>query len=152
MDKQHLSKPFKFQRLNSLDCDRVKSIRHYSASLEAISARYSIPGVENLSNLTQLQLIGRNSPVIGLTWSPPWLGKDKTIFRAGYGIAYERFTQVKPVVINRERNIVMILRGDAINLLNKPIWGNPSFNIDSTSFGQITSANGTRSINLTARA
>ncbi len=68
------------------------------------------PGVENLNNLTQLQLIGRNSPhpgtqpwngqyhnfapVIGMTWSLPWFGKDKTIFRAGYGIAYERFTQV----------------------------------------------------------
>ena len=68
------------------------------------------PGVENLNNLTSLQLIGKNSPnpnqepwskqfhnfapVIGMTWSLPWLGRNKTIFRAGYGIAYERFTQV----------------------------------------------------------
>ena len=29
-----------------------------------------------------------------MTWALPWLGKDKTIFRAGYSIAYERFTQV----------------------------------------------------------
>jgi hypothetical protein len=57
----------------------------------------------------------------------------------------------KPVVLNRERNIVMIFRADATNLLNKPIWGNPSFNIDSTSFGQITSASGTRNVNLTLR-
>jgi hypothetical protein len=57
-----------------------------------------------------LQLIGKDSPhpdtepwskqyhnfapVIGMTWSLPWLGRDKTIFRAGYGIAYERYTQV----------------------------------------------------------
>src|SRR6202012_3127905 len=29
-----------------------------------------------------------------MTWALPWLGRDKTTFRAGYGIAYERFTQV----------------------------------------------------------
>ena len=68
------------------------------------------PGAENLSNLTQLQLIGKNSPhpgiqpwqgqyknfapVVGMTWALPWLGANKTILRAGYSIAYERFTQV----------------------------------------------------------
>jgi len=67
-------------------------------------------GVENLSNLTQLQLIGKNSPhpgiqpwnkqfknfapVVGMTWALPWLGANKTILRAGYSIAYERYTQV----------------------------------------------------------
>ena len=30
------------------------------------------------------------SPALGLSWSLPWLGKDKTVFRAGYGIAYEK--------------------------------------------------------------
>ena len=29
----------------------------------------------------------------------------------------------KPIVLNREHNIVMILRGDAINVLNKPDLG-----------------------------
>ena len=57
----------------------------------------------------------------------------------------------KPVVLNRERNIVMIFRADATNLLNKPIWGTPNLNIDSTSFGQITSASGNRNVNLTLR-
>jgi hypothetical protein len=36
-------------------------------------------------------------------------------------------------------------------LLNKPIWGTPNLNIDSTSFGQITSASGNRNVNLTLR-
>jgi hypothetical protein len=56
--------------------------------------------------LMQLQLVGKNSPnpnvlpwqpdyrdfapALGLSWSLPWLGKDKTVFRAGYGIAYEK--------------------------------------------------------------
>ncbi len=30
------------------------------------------------------------APGIGLSWSLPWFGKDKTVARAGYGIAYER--------------------------------------------------------------
>ena len=64
------------------------------------------PGVENLNNLTQLQLIGRNSPnpniqpwqpsyhnfapALGLSWGIPWLGANKTVLRLGYGIAYEK--------------------------------------------------------------
>lgn len=30
------------------------------------------------------------SPALGLSWSLPWLGKDKTVLRAGYSIGYER--------------------------------------------------------------
>ena len=30
------------------------------------------------------------SPHIGLSWSLPWFGKDKTVLRAGYSINYER--------------------------------------------------------------
>jgi hypothetical protein len=68
------------------------------------------PGTYNINNLTELEYIGKNSPhpnvnpwnnnnknfapTAGLAWSLPWLGKDKTVFRAGYGIAYERNTLV----------------------------------------------------------
>jgi hypothetical protein len=68
------------------------------------------PGVYNINNLTQTEYIGKNSPnpnvnpwnsnnknfapTIGLAWSLPWFGRDKTVFRAGYGIAYERNTLV----------------------------------------------------------
>lgn len=54
---------------------------------------------------TVLQLVGKNSnnpdtllydndwnniaPAVGLSWSLPWGGKDKTILRAGYGINYQ---------------------------------------------------------------
>lgn len=64
------------------------------------------PGNENLNNLDALQLIGRRSPnpgvqpwapiyhnfapAVGLSWGIPWLGENKTVFRAGYGIAYEQ--------------------------------------------------------------
>jgi hypothetical protein len=54
--------------------------------------------------LTTLQLVGKNSPnpgdklwrddynnfapAVGFSWSLPWWGRDKTVFRAGYGINY----------------------------------------------------------------
>src|SRR4029077_586245 len=40
------------------------------------------------------------------------------------------------------------LRADAINILNKPQWGLPSTNINSTTFGRITTATGSRVILL----
>ncbi|MBI2150151.1 MAG: TonB-dependent receptor [Acidobacteria bacterium] len=55
-------------------------------------------------SLTTLQLVGKNSPhpeqnlwgndynnfgpAVGVSWSLPWWGKDKTVFRAGYGVNF----------------------------------------------------------------
>ena len=63
------------------------------------------PGRLN-GSLTEVQLIGKRSqipntllynndwnnfaPVVGLSWSIPYFGKDKTILRAGYSMGYER--------------------------------------------------------------
>lgn len=43
------------------------------------------------------------------------------------------------------------LRADAVNVLNKPQWGNPSTNINGTTFGRITAAGGARTVTLNAR-
>ena len=59
-------------------------------------------------SLTQVELVGPGSansgrklynndwnnfsPVIGIAYSLPWFGKDKTVFRAGYSTAYERIS------------------------------------------------------------
>ena len=43
------------------------------------------------------------------------------------------------------------VRADLINVLNKPIWGNPNMNINSTQFGRITTATGNRSVTFNAR-
>jgi hypothetical protein len=43
------------------------------------------------------------------------------------------------------------IRADVINLLNKPQWGNPNTSINSTTFGRITTATGTRTITFNAR-
>ena len=56
--------------------------------------------------LTQIQLVGKHSPLpskqlygddynnfapaVGFSWSIPYFGKDKTVLRAGYSVAYER--------------------------------------------------------------
>jgi len=62
------------------------------------------PGASN-GSITKVELVGKNSPqpdkqiykndwnniapAIGVSWSLPWWGKDKTILRAGYGISYQ---------------------------------------------------------------
>jgi hypothetical protein len=43
------------------------------------------------------------------------------------------------------------LRADVVNILNKPQWGNPNTDINSSSFGRITTATGTRTVTLNAR-
>ena len=43
------------------------------------------------------------------------------------------------------------LRADAVNILNRPVWGNPSTNINGTTFGRITAALGQRLVTLNAR-
>jgi hypothetical protein len=43
------------------------------------------------------------------------------------------------------------LRADALNFLNKPQWGVPNTNINSSSFGRITSATGSRTVLVNAR-
>src|SRR5262245_23202989 len=43
------------------------------------------------------------------------------------------------------------IRADAVNVLNRPIWDNPNTDINSTTFGRITTATGSRTITLNAR-
>jgi hypothetical protein len=47
--------------------------------------------------------------------------------------------------------IKLTLRADVINLLNKPQWGNPVTDINSASFGRISSATGNRTVTFNAR-
>ncbi|HYR92336.1 MAG TPA: TonB-dependent receptor [Terriglobia bacterium] len=63
------------------------------------------PGLNN-GSLTRIELVGKNSanpqkklynndwnnfaPAVGLSWSLPYFGRDKTILRMGYSVGYER--------------------------------------------------------------
>ena len=50
------------------------------------------------------------------------------------------------------REYTFILRGEAFGVTNTPQWANPSANINSPgTFGQITSANGSRVLRLSGR-
>jgi len=65
------------------------------------------PGVSK-GSITKVELVGKNSPqpdklifnndlnnfapALGLSWSLPWWGKDKTILRAGYGVSFQGAT------------------------------------------------------------
>ncbi len=112
------------------------------------------PGVQNLpanlrtlSPLTAIQdasgkLIVAN-PQVGT------LGNLNPTFLRGPGSFALNVDLMKRVRI-RERYEVQ-LRVDAINLFNTPQWGNPNTTINSTGFGQITTATGNRLIVLGAR-
>jgi hypothetical protein len=43
------------------------------------------------------------------------------------------------------------IRADAVNVLNRPMWANPNTDINSASFGRITTAEGSRTITFNAR-
>jgi hypothetical protein len=43
------------------------------------------------------------------------------------------------------------IRADAVNILNKPIWGNPNTDVNSNLFGRITTATGSRTITISGR-
>ena len=43
------------------------------------------------------------------------------------------------------------VRADAVNVLNRPVWGNPNTDINSNAFGRITTATGARTITLSGR-
>jgi len=71
------------------------------------------PGVSGGSSMTREQLIGKNSPnadilpyrndwnnfgpAVGLSWSIPYFGKDKSVLRMGYSIIYPRATTLGQV-------------------------------------------------------
>lgn len=107
------------------------------SSLQSQNALFS---VQNASGQTILQ-----NPALGTLG-----GLGPTAYR-GLGTYTFNAQASKSIVINKERNLTLKLRADAINLLNHPFFSTPSLNIDSTSFGLITSASGTRSVNLSVR-
>jgi hypothetical protein len=113
------------------------SVKLLPSNLQSLSTLYAIQGANG-------QLLLQN-PV------PGSLGPLSPTSYRGLGTFTLNLQLSKAVTLSQERNVTLRLRADALNLLNTPIWGNPSLNIDSTSFGQITSAGGNRNVVLGAR-
>jgi hypothetical protein len=55
----------------------------------------------------------------------------------------------KKFIIDEARSFT--IRADAVNVLNRPVWGNPNTDINSNSFGRITTATGARTVTVSAR-
>jgi hypothetical protein len=112
------------------------SVANLPSNLQSLSTLFAIQGPNGLAV--------QNAPVGSVGYSDP------TMFH-GLGTYSFNVNLSKSVVLNKEHNVRMTLRADALNVLNKPIWGSPSYSINSTSFGQITSASGTRNVVVGAR-
>jgi hypothetical protein len=115
------------------------SARNLPSNLQSQSTLYAIQGANG-------QLLLQN-PVPGA------LGSLSAASYRGLGTFTLNMQLSKAVTLNKEHNITLRVRADAINLLNRPIWafGTSTLNIDSTSFGQITTASGNRSVVLGVR-
>lgn len=65
------------------------------------------------------------SPAVGLAWSLPWFGKDKTVIRAGYSIAYERLSLRLLDVVSGDqpglRQVVNFRSASKLEIANAPL-------------------------------
>jgi hypothetical protein len=64
--------------------------------------------------------------------------------RLGFDMALEKRTRIS-------EGKTFTIRADAVNVLNRPIFANPNTDINSSSFGRITSAGGSRTVTFNAR-
>jgi hypothetical protein len=113
------------------------SVRNLPSNLQGQSTLYAI---QSANGQTLIE-----NPV------PGQLGTLSAASYRGLGTFTLNMQLSKAVTLSKEHNVTLRVRADALNLLNKPIWGTPNLNIDSTSFGQITTATGNRNIVLGAR-
>jgi hypothetical protein len=79
--------------------------------------------------------VGNMSQFIGSITGPAILGFDLSMSKK----------------IQIRESMTFTFRGDVIDFLNRPQWGDPNTNIDSASFGRITTAGGNRTVTLSAR-
>jgi hypothetical protein len=106
----------------------------------------------NLQSLSTLYAVqGANGQTLLENPIPGQLGSLSPTSYRGLGTFTFNVQLSKAITLSQEHNVTLRLRADALNVLNRPIWGTPNLNIDSTSFGQITTATGNRNIVLGAR-
>jgi hypothetical protein len=114
------------------------------------------PGIESL---TPLQLLNNRSVlkaiadssgrVIAVNPAAGTLGSLSPTHLEGPGAFRLDMNLIKRMTFGEGKEVQ--IRGDAINILNSPQFGNPITDINSTSFGRIFSAGGERVLVLSAR-
>jgi hypothetical protein len=142
-------------QLGALPSGSVKKVGNNVVYFSGLT-QVTDPSVKNLpSNLQSLSTLyaiqGANGQILLENPVPGSLGALSASSYRGLGTFTLNMQLSKAVTLSKEHNITLRVRADAINLLNRPIWGNPNLNIDSTSFGQITTATGNRNVVLGAR-
>ena len=114
------------------------------------------PTIVTLTNLQALNQISRlkaitdsSGKMIMVNPTPGFLGSMSQTILEGPGTFVLNMNLIKRIRFPESRELM--LRADAVNLLNRPIFGFPDTNINSTTFGRITTATGSRVVLLNAR-
>jgi hypothetical protein len=112
-----------------------------------------------IAGLTSLQLLNTRSvlraiadssgSVIAVNPSPGTVGSLSQTWIEGPGAIRFDLALQKKIQLGEGREF--ILRGDAINVLNTPIFFNPNTDINSPNFGRITGALGDRRVLISGR-
>jgi hypothetical protein len=114
------------------------TLPYYGSNPDALQAHDNLWQLEDASGNVILQ-----SPKPGTTGnlSSGWLSGPGSF---GLDVAMSKSVQIR-------EGVEFTLRMDAINLLNKPQWGDPNTDVFSNNFGRITNAGGARTFTLNAR-
>ncbi len=114
------------------------------------------PAIQNLTPLQSLALSSTmkaitdsSGNVVLVNPSPGQLGNVSPSYLEGPGAFRFDVNLLKKIRFSEQKDVEF--RVDAVNILNTPQFGNPETNIDSTDFGRITSASGSRIIAFQVR-
>jgi hypothetical protein len=109
-----------------------------------------VTSLQTLSDsVTNLAIADANGQPLLVNTNPGTLGNLGLRWVEGPKTLNLDMNLVKRVKITESKEFEM--RMDAINILNHPLFANPTLNIDSNTFGRITTATGARTFVLNAR-
>jgi hypothetical protein len=113
-------------------------------AIQGLTAAQSLGSVSTMKAITDA-----SGKVLLVNPSPGQLGNMSPSYLQGPGSFRFDVNMIKRIRVAEGKDLE--IRGDAINLLNNPQFGNPETNINSLDFGRITSSSGERIIALQMR-
>jgi hypothetical protein len=114
------------------------------AALPNFGGNTTLPG-----RFTNQVVVDQSGNVILRNPEPGTTGNTAQRWFVGPGALRVDAALSKKIRIDESRTFS--IRADAVGFLNRPIWGNPNVDINSNTFGRITSATGARTITVGAR-